>query len=1420
MTLSRTFNPTLRRLRFVDLLSRWLRMVSTGLLIALPSAASALSATGGNTTNDIDGFRIHTFTQSGLFTISASGKVDVLVVAGGGGGGGYIGGGGGGGGVIYTTAFPVATGSIPITVGAGGAAGANAGYTGFGGPGSNSVFSTLIAIGGGRGGAAYVHNNIGSGGSGGGAGGSLADVTEWGQSGTAGQGHDGGHSSATQNYGAGGGGGAGAPGENGTNTKGGDGGDGVTNSMSGSDVLYGGGGGGGKYFGTSGGLGGTGGGGNAGNPGMTGTTNTGGGGGGGGLNPVAAGGTGGSGIVRIRYALANDLVVTAWGASPIGETTATLNGGLTGDGGISNTRVAFCWGTVDVGTDSTSIWPHVIDLGTNWGKGAIFSTNIMGLLSGSNYAYRCYATNSTGADWSDPATPFMTIDLTPYEEWSHSCTLQIPAYDRTEALTGFPLLVAINEARLSGFSYQQFGSISNGADLRFTDITGVTTLWHEVDEWDPTGTSYVWVRVPALTTGLAIRAWWGNPNAAAPPYSTNGAVWSNGCLAVWHMTEPNALDSTGAGRHGTAHGNANAPGRIGLAQSFAAASANYISTADIDTPYVTLSAWVNASLSTLNKGYVINKNYDGSSSVNYSLNIGGSGYPAAVDGLSFFNGAWRHSGLATDVRGTGWRHVAGTYDGTWLRFYVDGKLNVSSTEGSGPLPSNNQITDIGRYASAPGGSACFDGLIDEARIDSVARSSNWIWAAWLNQASNTVFVAFTNLQGAFMSNLIEDSFAGSTINADLWIEHDSDAQVSQNDGLFMSTGTASWTNCGLESVASFRRSAGLRIESVARVSTSNTRSIPIGYGDWDPTNNGLFLAFDSNGRFSTWVGTTGSVDSGVTYTTGTWYRLTMELTATHATYAAFRDGNGDGDFTDSGENTDLLATASGRYRVTGSGDLKKVRINNVNADLLELSRIRAWVPANTTALRVDIAAAQSLHNSTVEGSQPGEFPPGSKAGLQTAISNAIVAADNYYAIQADANQAQADLAAAVAVFGATVIHGPLHHILGTGQSLSVGWAGFPPLSVFQPYQNLMLSGQSQDGTNLVSLIEIGNQHGSQVETISSGLANTLTALSPNQYYQSIVTRHGDGAKVYAELKKGTAYFAWGMTQVARARTAALGLGRQYVVPAVTVIHGESDHVANNGALYEGYLREWQADYEADVKALTGQTNAVLMFLCQMSSHTGYGHSVPRIAGPQLSACENSVKHILVGPKYFLTYVDAAHLNAASYRHLGEYYGKALKKTLVDGTKWEPLKPFRIRFTNNTITLDLKVPVPPIVIDTNRVILRNNYGFEYTDDLASASIVSVSVVDSDSVRIVLNQVPTGANPRLRYAWTGTPNSQPGWNMPGSARGNLRDNDATPSLYGNPLFNWLVHFNYPIPYGPDPEPEPVPSIPENATVILVQ
>jgi hypothetical protein len=275
------------------------------------SLGTRFVATGGTVVSS-GGYKYHTFTSSGTFTVSAGTQtVDFLVVAGGGGAGSRHGGGGGAGG-YQTGSYTAAIGNYTVTIGAGGV-GAVKDTTGAAAGGNSSVFGTT-STGGGLGAGYTITTTSGSGGSGGGAP-NLGGSNYTGGSGTAGQGNDGGDvtSGGGEWAGAGGGGATAAGGGStgGTGVSGGNGGTGsnsvatwATATSTGDSGYYaGGGGGGGSHTNGSGGSGGSGGGGDGaalleGN-GVDGTVNTGGGGGG---SRDYNGGAGGSGIVIIRYA--------------------------------------------------------------------------------------------------------------------------------------------------------------------------------------------------------------------------------------------------------------------------------------------------------------------------------------------------------------------------------------------------------------------------------------------------------------------------------------------------------------------------------------------------------------------------------------------------------------------------------------------------------------------------------------------------------------------------------------------------------------------------------------------------------------------------------------------------------------------------------------------------------------------------------------------------------------------------------------------------------------------------------------------------------------------------------------------------------------------------------------------------------------
>lgn len=209
-------------------------------------------------------------TTTGTFTWTAPAgvnSVEYLVVAGGGGGGR---GGGGAGGLLTGTLSVSISNPLSVAVGAGG----NTQQSG-----NNSSFGSISTVGGGRGGYWPSYTTGVSGGSGGG--GTGVGGSSSGGSGTTGQGNSGGGGAVGSVIdGSGGGGGAGGVGSYGSaETSNTAGGVGVTNSITGTSMVY-----------ASGGKG------NATSP-VAGDANT----GNGGDGSRSGGAAGGSGIVIIKY---------------------------------------------------------------------------------------------------------------------------------------------------------------------------------------------------------------------------------------------------------------------------------------------------------------------------------------------------------------------------------------------------------------------------------------------------------------------------------------------------------------------------------------------------------------------------------------------------------------------------------------------------------------------------------------------------------------------------------------------------------------------------------------------------------------------------------------------------------------------------------------------------------------------------------------------------------------------------------------------------------------------------------------------------------------------------------------------------------------------------------------------------------------
>ncbi|NLB55553.1 MAG: DUF2341 domain-containing protein [Lentisphaerae bacterium] len=201
----------------------------------------------------------------------------------------------------------------------------------------------------------------------------------------------------------------------------------------------------------------------------------------------------------------------------------------------------------------------------------------------------------------------VTINMIPEQlsTWDKKISITFngftPPDGEGSVLEDFPALVVFSETTLgAGFRYNDFKS-PPWHDLRFTEEDQVIPLDYEVELWDITGSSFVWVRIPELTADTTIYAFWGQSNVHAPVTTTNGAVWGSSYRAVWHMNDgtstANILDSSTNRVHGTKK-SANSPieteGVIGMAQTFENNFIDITGLVDLDVIH-TLSMWLKSS---------------------------------------------------------------------------------------------------------------------------------------------------------------------------------------------------------------------------------------------------------------------------------------------------------------------------------------------------------------------------------------------------------------------------------------------------------------------------------------------------------------------------------------------------------------------------------------------------------------------------------------------------------------------------------------------------------------------------------------------------------------------------------------------------------------------------------------------------------
>ena len=487
-------------------------------------------------------------------------------------------------------------------------------------------------------------------------------------------------------------------------------------------------------------------------------------------------------------------------------------------------------------------------------------------------------------------------------------------------LTDFPVLIALNSGNINYAQTQ-----NQGQDLRFLDANG-SPLAYQIESWNESGTSYVWVKVPQVDVGTSDSIWMYYGNASATAGQNPTAVWTAGFSAVYHLNDsgPSIDETTSNNFDGTAmNGAAAATGQIAGGRSFDGTD-DYINLganrALVNSAAgVTLSTWINTS--SVTGGSVImgastaTGGGAGTSRIALERNNAELRIIARSDDATSTNVTTTSTALATGV----WRYVTAVVDATGdtMAIYVNGV--AQTTTGTPNLPgtqfpgTNSQASSIGSDES--GGPGYMTGSMDEVRWATVARSAAWVRAEYLSMTGSFVTVGAAQTAGATQGVLGNDSDPnGDPLTAVLVSGPANAASFTLNaDGTFTYTPTANFSGTD---TFTYRANDGTNNSNLGTVTITVN---PVNDAPTAAITPATYSATEQTSLTLHGTGLSiGDVDAGGASVTATLSVVSGTLTVTAGTTGAAVAGSGSNSVTLTGTLTQINNLLAGNLGATAS----------------------------------------------------------------------------------------------------------------------------------------------------------------------------------------------------------------------------------------------------------------------------------------------------------------------------------------------------------------------------------------------------------------------------------------------------------------------------------------------------------------------
>jgi hypothetical protein len=386
------------------------------------------------------------------------------------------------------------------------------------------------------------------------------------------------------------------------------------------------------------------------------------------------------------------------------------------------------------GYDENDGTNHSFGYGYGYADQAYTDVNILYTITyethttGTFYA-KLFVNSSTHTYESGKSSTFTVNEYGLYDaDWDYLRTITIDHDFIDNDLVDFSVLVSIDTELAS--------KCDDGDSIRFVSTDGTTEYYYEIDEWNSSSTSYVWVKIPIIddSADTVFYMYYGNPDVSNGQNMYN--TWNSNYLMVQHLNETSGLyryDSTSNQKTMNNHLSTThtVSGIVGGGDLFDAANGRIHTIGRLDTDYsFTHEAWVKFNSSAGSTCDMIMAIPTNDPSVfrdtNAAINVYADGSQKILSNAILNN--------------TNWHYIVITAGSSSIKLYIDGALDNSTTYSGS---SNHEYFYLGDNSTQ---TDSFNGIIDECRVSSVAFNSSWINASYHSVNKTEGFLTFGSEQ--------------------------------------------------------------------------------------------------------------------------------------------------------------------------------------------------------------------------------------------------------------------------------------------------------------------------------------------------------------------------------------------------------------------------------------------------------------------------------------------------------------------------------------------------------------------------------------------------------------------------------------------------------------------------------------------------